>query len=100
MNKYQEALDKLSFYSGLGLIDENTPQREERWKEFEKAKNMIQELVDKEKPMKPVLYKVNEYDDHFHKCPKCGCEIGHHILKSTLFKYCNECGQRLDWSDK
>lgn len=58
----------------------------------------LQELVNKEKAMKPLLYKVNEYDDHFHKCPKCGCEIGNHILKSTLFKYCSECGQKLDWS--
>lgn len=59
--------------------------------------NLLEELVEKEKAMKPVLYEVNKYDDHFHKCPKCGCEIGRRLLKSTLFKYCSECGQKLDW---
>ncbi len=96
MNKYQWALDKLAFYSGLGLIDENTSQREERWEEFQEAKNNVQELVDREIPIKLIKkfnrFEITLYDSH---CPKCDWRI---IDRS--YNYCPVCGQHLDWSDK
>lgn len=87
MNKYQESLEMYHRVAeGRSIIIDDRTHYER-----------LQELVNKEKAMKPGLYEVNKYDDHFHKCPKCGCEIGYRILKSTLFKYCSECGQKLDW---
>lgn len=48
----------------------------------------LQELVDKETPMKPV--KIFERVC----CPKCSFPV------IIIDNYCPNCGQRLDWSDK
>ena len=55
--------------------------------------DIIQELVDKEeKPMKVTDIHVDEF-----YCPKCHSEISHDKYNSEHPKYCEECGQRLDF---
>lgn len=75
-NKYQEALKKLKLFFG------NSP--------YTKELTILQELVDKETPMKPVRKgKLN-----WLHCPRCD--------KSLYFENqprCQDCGQKLDWSD-
>ena len=92
MNKYQEALDKL--YDGYqnGMAGRH-------------YYDIVQELVNKETPMKPIdkyTEKVRDYlnEDSFiyvnfetGYCPNCNKEVNEN------YTYCNKCGQRLDWSD-
>lgn len=108
MNKYQEALDRIktapSFMGGTKEykhnIQSSTP--------FLEDITILQELVDKETPMKPIVYNLNQF-----KCPKCKKQIkGQKMLynmetkrfdKKCVWKcrkvYCPYCGQKLDWSD-
>lgn len=80
MNKYQTVLDKF-------INDGHRLTHRER-KEFGA---ILQELVDKEKPMKPPLKW---------ECAKpqtrCKCSAG----VEKYHNYCWNCGQHLDWSDK
>lgn len=90
MNKYQEALDKIakhtnnprSMYFNLGA---NEPK---------KYLDLLQELVDKETPKKVLRYKSQVYIS-LPKCPICKT-----IPHTCTQKYCDECGQALDWSDE
>ena len=74
MNKYQDALNKLvgirtDFRGGKIFMQEKI--------------NILQELVDKETPKKPLGLSI---------CPNC---------QNRLYidqKYCDKCGQKLDWS--
>ena len=82
-NKYQEALKRLR-------TNEYLTSREQR-----EYYNLLQELVDKETPMLVTDIHVDEF-----YCPKCHAEITH--SKSDIEnrpKYCEYCGQKLDWSD-
>ena len=82
MNKYQEALKRLR-------TNEYLTSREQR-----QYYNLLQSLVDKETPMKVTDIHVDEF-----YCPECHSEISHDKYNSEHPKYCEECGQRLDWSD-
>lgn len=58
----------------------------------EQALDVIQKLVERDTSMKPIKNEYDEYD-----CPVCGvCVLEHHVHKDKNF--CNNCGQRLDWS--
>lgn len=95
-NKYLEALNFLSQFE--------KPNAEEFGKEFVKVNtNLLQELVDKETPMKPLVTEVvddNRAIDYDKSCPKCK-----ELMYSTSdledwsdgIKYCWNCGQKLDW---
>ena len=94
MNKYQEALERIFppkyfnniFPQFLSMTTSVSIKRED----FE----TLQELVNKETPMKVTDIHVDEF-----YCPKCHSEISHDKYNSEHPKYCEECGQRLDWSD-
>ena len=79
MNKYQEALIK--------LVNHNYSTRSEKNEHIK----TLQELVDKETPMKPPLKW---------ECAKpqtrCKCTAG----VERYHNYCWYCGQKLDWSDE
>lgn len=76
MNKYQEAFEDL--WSGCPNPKEQV-----------ESKEILQELVDKETPMKPKF--VNKLD---WTCPRCDA----YHTKFVQY-YCEYCGQKLDWSD-
>lgn len=82
MNKYQEALDRL--ISNIGVARCNYR------KSGEAKENVrtLQELIDKATPKKPHWI----YDDE-PLCPYCG-----EVLDGTE-EHCDECDQRLDWSE-
>ena len=82
MNKYQKALER---------IKKHCPTL---FAEVVKDLATLQELVDKETPIKVTDIHVDEF-----YCPKCHSEITHDKYNSEHPKYCEECGQRLDWSD-
>lgn len=96
MSKYQEALDELYEGYQYGMAGRH-------------YKDILQELIDKEKPMKPIRYNTNQY-----KCPKCLNQIkGQKWLYNMETKrfdikfkikptkiYCPYCNQKLDWGDE
>lgn len=75
MNKYQEALNDM-----YAVLNDS-----KRWHE---RKSLLQELVDKETPMKPCYGSDYPSGD----CPICGNNIGDNPR-------CRDCGQKIDWSE-
>ena len=83
MNKYQEALDNII----------NWTRPNERTSHEEDYAN-LQELIDKETPMLVVDIHVDEF-----YCPNCHAEISHDSSNIYHPRYCEECGQRLEWKE-
>lgn len=76
-----ELVQRLAEYEDTGLDPEQVQQLKER----DTAKKPI-----KTKGLKDFhgnIYKV------VGKCPNCGCGV------SNRMRFCDECGQRLDWSE-
>ena len=92
MNKYKNALSVLS------NLTESMCKKSIKnvWEGniYQIELDTLQELVNKETPMKVTDIHVDEF-----YCPKCHSEISHDKYNSEHPKYCEECGQRLDWSD-
>lgn len=64
---------------------------------------LLQELVDKFKPIKPLNQRINH---NGLKLGNCNCKVyidksclGNTVLDET-FDFCKKCGQALDWSNK
>lgn len=74
-NKYQEALGRVSVCE---------------WETRIKDRKILQELVDKETPMKPVV-KIGGIE----RCGKCKYQFD-----PNNDYYCSQCGQCRDWSDE
>ena len=85
MNKYQEAIDRLL------LLCKNRFKDQIGFR-YNEDLATLQELVNKETPMKVTDIHVDEF-----YCPKCHSEISHDKYNSEHPKYCEECGQRLDF---
>lgn len=80
-NKFQEALDELT-ENKIYDIDDS-------------AKKLLQELVDKETPMKPSAIGNNGRDDTI-VCGSCSTTVfleDHNLYLNR----CEECGQLIDW---
>lgn len=78
LRKYQRALDNLALHS-IRSEDVET----------------IQELIDKETPMKPRhISLLTNPPQHRTWCNNC---YGVHLERA--FKFCPSCGQRIDWSE-
>ena len=103
MNKYEKALNNVRKFErehNMSKFGDVVPQPNS---------DTLQELVDKEIPMKPIRYNINQY-----KCPKCKNQIkGQKWLynmetkrrdikcKMKIIKiYCPYCGQKLYWGDE
>lgn len=94
MNKYQEALHNLSMYVVDDIADGyNEPKflRDFYYTDF----TFLDELVERATPKNPKdLYSFEGSDDTFGNCPICG------DLCNDEMKFCDKCGQALDWGDK
>ena len=99
MNKYQEALD----YAKKHLDSKQ---------DLEKV-GVLQELVDRETPKKPILsdtWKDEEQTDIYDEngfidpivsiCPNCRKYGIFDFEYGEKFNYCKHCGQAIDWSDE
>lgn len=97
MNKYQEALKFLGEYS-LGCAVTN--HKDDTIKVINDYRQTLQELVDKETPKKPVIRGLSFA---MHTCPICDKELiitnDETVIYKTKTNYCDNCGQKLDWSD-
>lgn len=66
-------------------------------KELAEAMGMAIQALEKQVPMKP---KTNKVDSETTYCKCTSCNITTVLYRNCIMKYCKECGQRLDWSDK
>lgn len=63
---------------------------------IKKLENVLQELVDKATPIKPIKDEPSQIRYvQTYKCPKCGGSFS-----GTISKYCYHCGQAIDWSSE
>lgn len=93
MNEYQESFNNIVIEAELMVEKCNH--------KLEKDIKIVQELVDKEVPMKPIedfeeeeCYHEGEYERiYFHLCPVCGKFVHQRYHEN----YCGNCGQKLDW---
>lgn len=95
-NKCQEALKELKDFvhselDGTKMLDG-----------YLKHCDTLQELVDKEKPKK-LKSKTDKDGRLLWICPNCGdvyMKFWSDVETITCRKYCDECGQKLDWSEE
>lgn len=106
-NKYKEALENLIHCKSI------TKCKECHHKHLcimERDSDILQELIDKETPMK-VNKITNKEKVYFSdvafvysyvtlgKCPNCETYLHEENEYGDIINYCPYCGQRLDWSD-
>ena len=64
--------------------------------------NVLEELVRRDTPDKPLLVETSTDNVHHYECLYCGAtiNIGGSIAYNKVFNvFCSECGQRLDWGE-
>ena len=84
MNKYQKALNNIE----SGYVYH---QRDAYDDDFE----LLQQLVDKETPIKPTNQVVIDFGlGNAGNCKACNREVNYQN------KYCDNCGQRIDWREE
>lgn len=100
VNKYQEAFNE---------VKEHLLRRDHWWSITDRDKYLktLQELVDKETPMKVdkehyelVDSDAGEYfivSDYYYKCPNPKCKLHKKYEIGFEEKRCPECNQLLDW---
>lgn len=59
----------------------------------------MQKLKERDTEKKPIRTKgLKDFNGNAYKvigeCPNCGCGV------NSMMKFCDECGQRLDWSER
>lgn len=97
MTKYQEAFHffrKLPYRIPLKFANS------EFCEQYDKHLCSIKELVDKATPKKARYENAPKPSiAYMYSCPNCGRILGVDC-KPTYINYCDECGIKLDWSDK
>lgn len=102
MNKYQEALEFLVKASDCDCKECEECSINKFCYKYE-AIQTVQKLVDKKIPKKPIIRCLSgAIYTCVHTCPVCGKELivtnNETVIYKTKTNYCDECGQRLDWS--
>lgn len=99
-----EELKEIQQYRAIGTVEQLKTLQEDYWKLNEMCKEYsaigtveeFKALKEKSVAKKPI-YKF-EYEDgrKFHDCPICGSYVTH-AFEQDHVRYCNCCGQKLDW---
>lgn len=93
MNKYQRALKVLS------------ASEQQAWKEgydvydFQEAKDLLKELVEKATSKEPLFYS-NDQGKDFWCCPTCRGHLANDTEEFLCGDYCPRCGQALKWGEE
>lgn len=90
MNKYQGALEYINKKCKLDQLKFNSMIGNE-------MVSRIEELVDKETPVKPIVEDARKFGysyGHSYICPECN-----KVYVNVKHNYCPNCGQKLDWSE-
>ena len=105
MNKYQKALDELSYPhedSSCGGCKCGVSDCQDCKKAL--AVYKLEELVEKATPKKPISKYI--VDGRYCVCPECGALLDEECLLKTHeclregHQYCHVCGQAIDWSEE
>lgn len=104
MNKYQKALDELSYpLSDSSCGGCKCGESDCSCKKSEAVKT-LNELVEKATPKKVNNATREDYmkTGYKHCCPTCGNLVGTILSDLTIQEddYCPTCGQALDWSEE
>ena len=89
MNKYQHSLNKIGNMVTMNFL--NIMERTHTKEEYK----ILQELVDKETPMKPIKNDKLCHNQFSDLCPTCRTTL----LYKSAGCHNNECRQRIDWSE-
>lgn len=97
MNKYQEAFEDLCItWDEEGMGKDHFPDQ------YPYLYNTIKELVDKETPHS-LSYEGDGYDptdgELVYDIAICDCGREFEFEYEEHYKYCPNCGRKLDWSD-
>lgn len=80
-NGYEKCTTRLAEYEAVEL----TPEQVQELKERDTAKKLVK------------TRKLKDFNGNvcrvFGECPNCGCDV------NSMMKFCDDCGQRLDWSE-
>lgn len=106
MNKYKEYQEAVNNLENI-ICDLSCELKQDyelytRETDYEKYIYILQELVDKEKPKK-LKSKTDKDGRLLWICPNCGdvyMKFWSDVETITCRKYCDECGQKLDWSEE
>ena len=63
-------------------------------KDVDDACDMAIQALEKQIPKKPIFYAHDYY------CSVCNSIVGNNEFEWKRFKYCDTCGQKLDWSEE
>ena len=88
-----EAVEKLkNMRLFIQITDKNS---EHKFAEDDyKANEIAIQVLEKQIPKKPIFYAHDYY------CSVCNSLVGNNEFEWKRFKYCDTCGQKLDWSDE
>ena len=88
-----EAIKEVRFnMSKIGLNNKSA-------KRVSEAKNMAIQALEKQIPKKVVLRHIRKYDGFDDgECPTCGNSVLRDGFSNDV--YCDNCGQKLDWSEE
>lgn len=93
MEEYQKALNRA--YEIICDLDFSSQlECAKQFKIIQEAVDKANKYDEKEKPKKPIRF-IDKFYVGPYKCPVCKT-----IPHTYTQKYCDECGQRLDWSDE
>lgn len=92
----KEALERLKFIvdNELNTGSKSYKDLQEFWNYKEPLK-VIEDLVERDTPIKLLIYEGGLWNDFI--CPICESAVCEMNVDEDK-KFCNNCGQRLDWS--
>ena len=89
----REAIEKLKNIRLFMQIEDNKNECKFTEDDY-KANEMAVQALEKQIPKKPIFYAHDYY------CSVCNSLVGNNECEWKRFKYCDTCGQKLDWSDE
>ena len=85
----KEALKKV-----WDLVHDKYPENNDEIQLVRYAIKRAMELNERDTPMKPIKLKWKNTENYYYVCSKC-----EELVAKTDEVFCQDCGQRLDWSD-
>lgn len=84
---------KITEKNAISILKTSKP-RKGSYDRLQVAFDMAIKALEKQIPKKPIKHFVNPFGFPYYECPICG--------ESDVCgqKYCDECGQKLDWSEE
>lgn len=89
----------IAVFSMLAWSHSDLRERLKAYENTELTPEQVQQLKERDTAKKPIKTKeLKDFNGNVYKvvgkCPNCGCGV------NSMMKFCDECGQRLDWSER